>query len=252
MNPYIKKRILKKYSTVSEEIEDYIAVEKKLRVFVNEKEVISLYCTPLMLKELVTGLFLTEGILTEKPLPDEIKITYGDEIRVDIFVAGNLLTEGIPTSRCLAGITFDKKRHFEKVQDNFSIPCEAIKSIFNEFQQKSEFFKLTGCFHSAALSDDKKILAFAEDIGRHNAVDKVIGYCILENIPFIEKMMVVSCRLSSEIVSKCSRWGIPIVASRAAATDLAIDIAEKSGITLIGFARGDRMNVYTNAQRIIS
>ncbi len=63
--------------------------------------------------------------------------------------------------------------------------------------------------------------------------------------------MIVSCRISSEIISKCSRWGIPIIASRAAPTDLAIEIAEKSGITLAGFVRGDRLNVYTNPQRII-
>jgi FdhD protein len=111
---------------------------------------------------------------------------------------------------------------------------------------------LTGCFHSAALSDGKNILAFAEDIGRHNTVDKMIGYAILNDIPFREKVMLVSCRISSEIVSKCARWQVPILASRAAATDLAIQIAEKSGMTLVGFARGESFNIYTNPQRILS
>jgi FdhD protein len=110
---------------------------------------------------------------------------------------------------------------------------------------------VTGCFHGAALSDGEKILVFAEDIGRHNAVDKVIGHAILAKIPFSKKIMFVSCRLSSEIVSKCSRWGIPILVSRAAATDLAIEIAETSGMTLVGFARGDHMNIYTNPHRIM-
>ncbi len=252
MNPYIKRKIIRKRGIYSEEIEDYIAVEKKLKVFVNGKEIISLYCTPLMIKELVIGLFLTEEILTNKIPMEEMTIEYGEEIRVDIPVGKDTLTEVMAPSRCLGGITFNKKKNFEKVKDDFSIAVEALKTIFKEFQQKSEFFRLTGCFHSAALSDGKRILAFAEDIGRHNAVDKVIGYSILEEIPFTRKFMLVSCRLSSEIASKCSRWGIPIITSRAAPTDLAIEIAGKSGVTLVGFARGDRLNVYTNTQRIIS
>jgi FdhD protein len=251
MNPYIKRKIIKKQGTSSEELEDYVAIEKKLRVSVNGKKVITLYCTPLMIKELIIGLFLTEGILTNKISPDKINIIYGEDIRVDISAGQDVLKKGMVTSRCLGGVTFNKKIKFEKVKDDFSITVEALKNIFKEFHQKSEFFRLTGCFHSAALSDRNSILAYAEDIGRHNAVDKVIGYSILGDIPFTGKLMIVSCRISSEIISKCSRWGIPIIASRAAPTDLAIEIAEKSGITLAGFVRGDRLNVYTNPQRII-
>lgn len=250
MNPYIKRKIIKRQGTNFEEIEDYIAVEKRLKVSVNGKDFITLYCTPLMVKELVIGLFLTEGIITEIR-PEEMNIVYGEEIMVDISVAGDLSTEGVKTSRRIGGVTFDKKINFEKVKDDFFLEAEALKDIFDEFQQRSGLFRLTGCFHGAALSDGERILVFAEDIGRHNAVDKVIGHSILEDIPFSRKLMLVSCRLSSEIVSKCSRWGIPIVASRAAPTDLAIGIAETSGITIVGFVRGERMNVYTNPQRII-
>lgn len=250
MNLYIKKKIIKKQGTSSKEIEDYIAVEKKLKVSVNGKDVISLYCTPSMIKELVIGLFFTEGILPNKISPDEMRIEYGEEIKVDI-PAEDVLTEEMAISRCLGGVTLNKKREFEKVKHNFSITFEALKTIFNEFQEKSESFRLTGCFHSAAISDGERILVFAEDIGRHNAVDKVIGCSIIEEIPFTEKLMLVSCRVSSEIVSKCLRWGIPIIASRGAPTDLAIEIAETSGVTLVGFVRGDRLNVYTNTQRIL-
>lgn len=248
MNPYIQKKIIKKQGTSFEEREDSIAVEKRLKVSVNGKDIITLYCTPLMIKELIVGLFLTEGIITEIH-PEGMKIEYGEEIRVDISVA-DASTEGVITSRCIGGVTLGKKRNFEEVKDDFSLEAGTLKSIFDEFQQRSDLFRLTGCFHGAALSDGERILVFAEDIGRHNAVDKVIGYSILENISFKNKVMLVSCRLSSEIVSKCSRWGIPIVASRAAPTDLAIRIAEISGMTIVGFVRGERMNIYTNPQRI--
>ncbi len=251
MDPYIQRKIIKKKGTSFEEIDDFIAVEKRLNVFINKREFISLYCTPLMIKELVTGLLLTEGILAHKTSPDQIRIVNGNEIRVDIHVNEDILKENLPVSRCLGGITLHKKRKFKKIKDDFSLSVEALNFIFQEFQQKSNFFRLTGCFHSAALSDDKKIIAFTEDIGRHNAVDKVIGHCILYDIPFTGKLMIVSCRISSEIISKCAKWGIPIIASRAAPTDLAIEIAEKSGVTLLGFVRGDSLNIYTNEQRII-
>jgi len=250
MEPYIKRKIRKKVNKAFEEREDFVAVEKRLKVSLNRKEVFSLYCTPLMIKELIIGLFLTEGILEKIPSED-MRIEYGEDITVDISVTKDIVTEGIGTARCLGGITFNRRRKFQKVKDDFSIKGEAFKIIISEFQKKSELFRLTGCFHGAALSDKEKILIFAEDIGRHNAVDKVIGYCLLKGIPFSGKIMIVSCRLSSEIISKCSRWGIPILASRAAPTNLALEIAEQSGMTLIGFVRGESMNIYTNPHRII-
>ncbi len=130
MNLYIKKKIIKKQGTSSKEIEDYIAVEKKLKVSVNGKDVISLYCTPSMIKELLIGLFLTEGILPNKISPDEMRIEYGEEIKVDI-PAEDILTEEMAISRCLGGVTLNKKREFEKVKHNFSITFEALKTIFN-------------------------------------------------------------------------------------------------------------------------
>jgi len=252
MNPYIKRKIIKKQGTSSEEREDYIAVEKKLSVSVNGKELISLYCTPLMIEELVNGLFLTEGIVTNKFAAEDMNITYGEEIRVDISVAGDISTKEVITPRCLGGFTLHEKRNFPEIKDNVFLSVKAIKTLFEEFRQKSDLFRLTGCFHSAALSDGERILAFAEDIGRHNAVDKVIGHSIIKDISPSKKLMLVSCRISSEIVSKCAKWSIPIVASKAAPTDLAIEIAEKTGITLIGFVREDRLNVYTNMERIVS
>ena len=251
MDPYIKRNTLIRHGTSFEEIEDYIAIEKKLIVSVNGKKVISLYCTPSMIKELVTGFFLTEGIFTDKFLMDTMKIVYGEEVMIDILVDKDIFKEGMVLSRCLGGVTLNKEMNFKKVIDDFSITAESLKTIFKKFHQESELFKLTGCFHSAALSDGESILIFAEDIGRHNVIDKVIGYSIINDITLAGKLMLVSCRLSSEIVSKCSRFGVSIVASRAAPTSLAIEISEACGITLVGFMRGDRMNVYTHMQRIL-
>lgn len=251
MEPYKTVPVLKIKAKLSSVTDDLIAVEKKLRISVNGKNVISLYCTPLMVRELVTGIIHDEGIISGEWCADRMAIEYDDEIRVDVPSSGNLHEgEKTITSGCAGGVSFGREAA-GVVTDNVSFTAETIKTMFREFQQKSDAYRLTGGVHSAALTDGNKILVFAEDIGRHNAVDKVIGYCLLENLPFKGMIMLASGRLSSEIVSKCARCAIPVLVSRSAPTSLAIKIGESSGITVIGFVRGDRMNVYTGRQRIL-
>lgn len=252
MDGLIKKKIHKCHSGIFAEHEDDIALEKRLRVSVNTKEVLSLYCTPLMIRELVVGMFMTEGIINGSWCAERMTIEYGEDVLVDIPAEGSVSMEGgVITSGCIGGITFPKRLSLEKTEDPFRIKGSSINDLFKRFQNASELYKLTGCIHSAALSDGKDILCLAEDIGRHNAVDKVIGYAILENIPFQGKIMLASGRLSSEIVSKCAKWGIPVVASRTSPTSLALKIAEQSGVTVVGFIRADRCNVYTHPERIV-
>jgi len=251
MQGFIKRKIYKNNGSSFEEHDDYIALEKRLRISVNGKEVLSLYCTPLMIRELVVGMFMTEKIISGGWCAERMAIHYADEVLVDIPSEGEAETEGaVITSGCVGGITFPKRLSLQKLNDSFVISAEKVKTIYRKFQNASELYKLTGCVHSAALSDGDEILCLAEDIGRHNAVDKVIGYAILENISFDGTIMLASGRLSSEIVSKCARWGIPVVASRTSPTSLAVEIAEKSGVTVAGFIRADRLNVYSHPQRI--
>lgn len=232
-------------------MEDLVAVEKRVKVSVNGKEVLSLYCTPHMVKELVVGLMMNEGIIRGNWCAERMGIEYGEEITVDIPAEGEVVTAGKTiTSGCLGGITFAQENEVGMIEDSFTIGRDSLRHMFSDFQARSELYRLTGCIHSAALSDGEVILCFAEDIGRHNAVDKVIGYALLEHIPFSGKVMLASGRISSEISSKCSRWGIPILATRTAPTNLAIEIAAKRGVTVVGFVRGNRFNVYTHPGRV--
>lgn len=252
MEPFVKRKIYKSINDLFEERDDIIAIEKRLKVSVNGKEVLSLYCTPLMIRELVVGMLMTEDIIKGSWCAERMSIEYGEDISVDVPAEGEVSTDGaVITSGCIGGITFPKRLTLQKIEDPFRIKIFTLKELFRRFQNTSELYKMTGCVHSAGLSDGNEIFCLAEDIGRHNAVDKVIGYAILENIPFNGKIMLASGRLSSEIVSKCAKWGIPMVASRTSPTSLALDIAEKSGITVVGFIRADRLNVYTNPQRLI-
>jgi len=131
-----------------------------------------------------------------------------------------------------------------------TISEDSIRTLVLEFQRRSVLYRLTGGVHGAALCDSEGIRVFNEDIGRHNAVDKVIGECLLREISMRDKIMVTSGRITSEMLAKVAISGIPIIISKSAPTDLAVDLAIRQGVTLVGFVRGKRMNVYSNGQRI--
>jgi len=252
MDAFDKISVLKIRDSSAEEVEDFVAVEKRVRISVNGKHALSLFCSPQMIREFVVGVIYNEGLISGGWCAERLSITYGDVITVDIPSAGTI-TEGerTVTSGCAGGISLDKGLPKEKIYDPAVFRLQDLRVLYRDFQKRSEGYRTTGGVHSAALADIHRIIIFAEDIGRHNAVDKVIGYALLEDIFFPGKIMLASGRLSSEIVSKCSRCAIPVIISRAAPTTLSVDIAEASGLTLIGFARGDRMNIYTGRQRIV-
>jgi FdhD protein len=104
--------------------------------------------------------------------------------------------------------------------------------------------------HSAALCTEDKILLFYEDIGRHNAIDKILGRCLLESIPTRDRIMITSGRVSSEIISKVINAEIPFLISSSAPTSESIKLARVFGVTLIGFVRGERFNIYSNEWRV--
>ena len=249
MDVYRRIKITKNRGDEYLDVVDPVAVETKVRITVKGKELLALSCTPSMVRELITGFLLTEDIVADAAVASAAGIQYGKEISVEL--PADAMNGLLDLSRSLGGITVSREGTFrKKIQGDISLPATSLKSVFREFLDRSELFRLTGCFHSAAVSDGKQILAFAEDIGRHNAVDKAIGYAVLNNIPLEGMIMLVSCRVSSDIISKCLRWDMPVLTSRAAPTELSIRIAEESGMTLIGFVRGDSMNIYTHPQRI--
>jgi FdhD protein len=240
---------------------DIIASEKRLRIFSNQKEILSLLCTPTMVKEFVIGFALSEGLLADTRngnaaqewCSERIEILWKDEeIEVTLPVDAPKGTATL-TSGCAKGITFISSTSEEElpvINDTASISASVLLELYKEFHKKSELFKETGGVHSAALCDNSEIIIFTEDIGRHNAVDKIIGYAFLENITLQGKILLLSGRLSSEITVKAVRSQMPILVSRAAPTDLSVEIAKKSNLTLIGFLRGQHMNIYSYPERI--
>ena len=166
--------------------------------------------------------------------------------------ASELLFKRFITSGCGRGASFYSAAdvHEQKVESQIGISAIKVFTLVKEFQHRSQVFRTTGGVHSAALCDTKGILIFAEDIGRHNAIDKILGECLLRDISTDDRIIITSGRISSEILLKIAKRNIPMLISKSAPTDLGLRLAHNLGVTLIGFVRGERMNVYTHGWRI--
>lgn len=251
MSPLEIKKIIIFKSDSKQQIDDILAIEKKIKIFINDQEIVSLSASPIYVKELITGFLKTEEILKGDWCHEKISIyDNGKEIEVKVSLEGFVSLENKTiTSGCMSSVSFitDLK---SKIEDDLKINPEKLFTLFKDFQTNSLLFKKTGCIHAAGLADENNILFIAEDVGRHNAVDKVIGWALLNKLSFKRKIMLVSGRISSEMVLKTAKWKIPMIVSRTAPTSLAVELADKVNLTIIGFLRGNRFNIYTSPERI--
>ncbi|HQV64278.1 MAG TPA: formate dehydrogenase accessory sulfurtransferase FdhD, partial [Anaerolineales bacterium] len=134
--------------------------------------------------------------------------------------------------------------------DQFKVQPEAIGKLVEMLFESQSLYRETGGVHTSALSDGEKILISAEDIGRHNTLDKIAGLCLMNNIWPETRILITTGRISSEMLQKAARMNAPILISRTSPSSLSIEMAERYGITLIGYARKHRFNVYSNTQRV--
>ncbi len=239
-------------------IEDIVAREFPLTIILNNKELVTLLCSPKDLNYLAIGFLFSEGLLEGK---DEIKKIMVDDQRGVVRVETNedkpmtneLIFKRLITSGCGRGASFYSATDAQKqakVESRIEISPGEVLSLVRDFQNRSQVYRTTGGVHSAALCDTRNILVFNEDIGRHNAIDKIFGECVLKDMPTDERLVVTSGRISSEILLKVAKRRIPIIVSKSAPTDMGVKLANDLGITLLGFARGKRLNAYTNVWRI--
>jgi len=240
--------------------DDLVTRELPLTIILNNRELVSLLCSPTEQKYLAVGFLSSEGIVKDK---DDINSITVDnqrgvvrvEVKEDKKSANELISKHFITSGCGRGTSFYNVVNVQgqtKVESQTVMSALEILSLVKEFQQYSQIYRATGGVHSAALCNTKRILAFTEDIGRHNAIDKIFGRCLLEGMPTEDHIIITSGRITSEILLKVFRRNIPIIVSKSAPTDMGIRLASDLGITLVGFVRGKRMNVYTNDWRIVS
>ena len=239
--------------------EDVVVVETPFTIFIDGKEVITLLCTPKSLKELSVGFIFSEGWIDsiddikKIDIDKESSIAYIDLNRKSSF-AESFQGKRTITSGCGKGTLFynviDSFKS-KKIEAALELDLEVIKNNMRDFNKRSELFQETGGVHSCGLYFGDKMLIFEEDIGRHNALDKIIGKALMDGIDLKDKMVFTSGRISSEILIKTAKRSISTIVSRSAPTSLAIEMAEELGINLVGFVRGEKLNIYTNRKEYI-
>jgi len=235
-----------------------VAKEFMLTIFLNGKELVTIMCSPENMKELAAGFLFSEGLIRSendiKKLDiDEWMGTARAETAAGSAADSRFFSKRLLASGCGGSATFYDVSDAAalKIESGLTVPAGEVAHLANIFQHRSELYRTTHGVHSAALCESGEMIVFYEDIGRHNAIDKIFGRCLLEGIPTKDRIIVTSGRVSSEILQKIVKRGIPIIVSISAPTDLGVKIADKLGITLIGLVRGGKMNVYTHEERII-
>ncbi len=244
---------------------DFIAEETPLHIFLNQTHYVTILCSPKQLKELAIGHLIAEGILKST---DEIQETrlqkdgrclvrlkpgIDPEKRISIsqpftrlIVSACGSPDYWPLSKLIDRIALTK------LKLGLTIEAKTISGSVKQLNILAESFRRTGGVHVAALySTSGELASLSEDVGRHNAVDKVIGAGAAKKLKFENFFLALSGRLTGDIVLKAARTRISIIASMAAALNSGVEAAQLAGITLIGFVRGKRMNVYTYPERIV-
>ena len=236
-----------------------VVVEQPLTVMVEGVGDFTIMCTPHDLKALAVGFVFSEGMIASVSDIHLLAVCEDDPgaIRMKIRNPGgaferNLVVAsscGMCGSRNIAEVLAGLPR----CRDSLRVEPTLLNGVIEEMGSRQELFRATGAAHAAAIfSADGRVLAFGEDIGRHNALDKAVGKCLLSDQNMAGCAVALSGRVSFELVAKAARAGIELIAAVSAPTSLALDVAEKAGITLCAFVRDDRATVYTQPHRIAS
>jgi FdhD protein len=243
----------------SQKLKDYVAEEKPLSIRLNNMHYATIFCSPTNLKELAVGHILSEGIIKSVEEIEEVTINGKGVCKLKLKQGINLekrLNRLKPFSRIIVSAcgSIAPRQYMgklPKITSNLKVNAEVILNCVNRLNRMAETFRKTGGVHAAATyTSNGSLLAFAEDVGRHNAVDKVIGLTVLNKKDFNNCFLALSGRLTGDIVLKAAMVSLPIVASLAAAVDSGITIAKETGLTLVGFVRGKRLNIYNAPERV--
>ncbi len=245
---------------------DELAIEEPLEVRLGERSLLVTMRTPGHDGDLVRGLLFTEGLVAQpghvvavQACPDVPDFARGNVVVVSLAQGATLDEERTPRAGLMASscgvcgkATLEAIRSTaERVAAGPALSPELILGLMADLRGQQQLFERTGGLHAAGLFDARgRLLASAEDIGRHNAVDKVIGQAIrFGQLPLHQTLLAISGRAGFEIVQKARRAGIPVICSVSAPSSLAVDLAADGGQTLVGFLRSDRFNVYTGGER---
>lgn len=242
-----------------EALDDQVATEYALTVKLDGEEFATVVCSPTHLHELVYGFLASEGMIREAGQVKGLLIEQESGYAYTELAGKPSMDRGKVAKRFI-GSCCGKSRQFyfhndmltaRTIMTRKTLSPEQCISFMEQLESRSSDFHSSGGVHNAALAEGNELIAVMTDVGRHNALDKLYGYCLLHRIRTANKAIVFSGRLSSEVVLKAAKMGCGIVLSKSAPTDLALRLADDLGITCVGFIRGRQFTVYTHAERIV-
>lgn len=229
-------------------------VETPVSLTVNGKVWLTFMCTPVHLEELAVGFLYNEGIIESMDEVADVRLCeHGDNVDVWLHRSVEQPESWRRTSGCTGGVTavdLLAKPNVHFGWNRLEVQPEAVGELVEQLFAAQSLYRETGGVHTSALSDGERIIVSAEDIGRHNTLDKIAGLCLRQGLFPKTRILITTGRISSEMLQKAARMDAPILISRTSPSSLSIEMAERYGITLIGYARRHRFNVYSNAQRV--
>lgn len=235
------------------QVEGGVIDEQLLSIYVNGESLATMMCSPLQLEALTVGFLYNETVIESA---DDIALLQLNRTKA---VADVILTRDevklprrmILTTGCGGGVTGQElSKEFPALDSAFQSKPAVILRLMRQLQGAARLYSAVRGVHTAVLGDARGLLVSAEDVGRHNAVDKVAGQALLDGIDTRDKILLTSGRISSEMLGKARRMGIPLVASRTAPTSVTVELAEAWNIGVVGYARAGGMRVYTHGWRL--
>jgi FdhD protein len=240
-------------SSMINSVDGGVIEEALLTIYVNAQEVATIMCSPLDEEALTIGFLYNEGVIDSLHDIALIKPN-GARTVMDVFLGHSdfsLPRRLTITSGCGGGIMLQNLLEQQPpLESDFSTVSESILARMRDLHGSAKLYQQVRGVHTAILADENRLLLSAEDVGRHNTIDKITGKALLEGIDTCDKILLASGRISSEMVSKARRMAVPIVASRTAPTSFAVQLAEAWGICLVGYVRQGSFRVYTQPQRL--
>lgn len=225
--------------------------EMSLTIYINGQELVTILCTPTKLNCLVLGFLYSEGIIANIHEVASMRICQ-DEPIADVKLSKTDYT--VPprhtlTSGCGSGVSFGTQA--PRVDSDLVVTPRELVALMKQLHQQQKLFQQCGGIHCSALCDRKQILVAAEDIGRHNTLDKILGECLLRGLPTRDGILLTTGRISSEMLLKAARMQAPVIVSRTAPTERAISLGHDLGIAVVGYARGSRLSIFSGEERFL-
>ena len=253
MEEHATRKIVRVVQGQSESAERKVVAEYPLRLRVNGRDLATLVCSPHQLNFLLAGFFRLQGFIDS--LDDILSMGVCSEYGLAELLLRTELPERLQptlTSGCGTGIAYNLPQNLldASQQHPRSFHSQELFRLMQQLNDQAEQYRSHGGIHSAAIGDVDGLLLYAEDIGRHNTLDRLAGEALFKKIELQDKLLVTSGRISTEMVAKAARLGIGLMASRTSPTDKAIELCEQAGITLVGYLRGNSMEIYSHPQQL--